>query len=198
MANVKDVVDSAEKAALVAREEWEKHRKIRDWAAVKIEIHVKCFVSGVEFAPPLHVYVDDTKQTGELNGCEEQQDDETNCARNQWAQWVTVPVRLRGLDKVHIELRPVDGAERFFRRGLLPGTRFQRVYRRNDLEAHGIQFSVPPEHLDDEPVEAHIVRIEVEPRRRWYGRKRSSDDDKLAKWRLVDSDAKKAEEPVLP
>jgi len=153
-------VEAGVDAALKAREERDKRRKITDYGMVAISIRVDCTVAGSTFAPPLDVFVNNVKKPERINPGV---DDEFN----ELDLWLVVGVDSDGVRPVTIRLAPTDGAELYFKAGQSPKTRLEPAFFRTEVEKSGGDFS--DANLKRPDIPHHVVRITVKPSRtKWF------------------------------
>lgn len=151
-----------EKAAIVAREALDKRTKVHDRAAVKLELRVRCLIALQEYAPPLRVVVNGVALPDLLNKPDLLNNNDGH-ERNELTTWCEVPIKVGGPNPITIILEPTGLAAAFFHRGKSRKRRFNPAYTRNEVEAHGDKYSVPPK-TDEYP--PHILEITIAAKRR--------------------------------
>lgn len=168
-------IEAGVDAAIKAREERDKRRKITDEATLRILLKVECVVENVKFAPPLDVYVNGVRKAEGVNM-------DADAPENERGLWETVGVDADGVRPVTIRLKPVAGADVYFKEGTSPSMRLEPSFYRNEVEKAGKDFKDPG--LREADTKPHVVRVEIKPRRGGLFRSRKADDIPK-KWRYT-------------
>jgi hypothetical protein len=157
-------IEAGVDAALKAREEGDKRRKITDEAALRVVVRVECEVQGLVFSPPLDIFVNGVRKAEGLNM-------DPDRKWNERDLWLTVGVDADGVRPVAIRLVPVDGAEVYFKAGASSPMRLEAAFYRNEIEKSGRLFT-DPELRRPETV-PHVVRVAVKAKRGGFFKARS-------------------------
>jgi hypothetical protein len=160
-------IEAGVDAAIKAREERDKRRKITDEATIRVCIRVDCLVEDASFAPPLDVFVNGVRKPQGINVAGSEK-------RNECALWLTLGVDADGVRPLVVRLVPVDGAGAHFKTGESASMRLEPAFYRNEVEKVGRDFADPELKRSDTP--PHTIRVRIEPRRAGLFKTRKATD----------------------
>ena len=106
-----------------------------------LRIKVQCKdPHGLSYAPPLKVLINGVMMYDQMNTEEEKKLGNYNVI----TIWYNAKIRKGGIEPIEIELKPVEGAEKFFKKARTSKQKYQAIYTKNQKEKMDREYYCPP------------------------------------------------------
>jgi bisphosphoglycerate-dependent phosphoglycerate mutase len=137
--------DAIVAAATKAEEIYRNETQILDRGAVKLKIVVKCDDQRRKqsYAPPLKVLINNLI-------CREINTKSEKNGKNETIIWYDAKITKRGIEPIKIELKPIDGAEKFFKKVRTHKQRYCPSYTKNQKEKMEKEYYCPPKKKEED------------------------------------------------